>query len=128
MFNAIESNVTKACLGIFILIGLIYSFKLTIDPALFVAETGLHEATTTLIRNLGFVYLSLTIGTIMLLLGGLKKQLPLITVLVIFLILDVGHGWMNLLDFPELDRTGRIVETIGGALMLFGFYNSRHEI
>jgi len=44
------------------------------------------------------------------------------------LILDVGDGWMNLLDFPEADRTGRIVETIGGALMLFGFYNSRHEI
>ena len=128
MFNAIESNLTKACLGIFILIGLIYSFKLTIDPALFVAETGLHEATTTLIRNLGFVYLSLTIGTIMLLVRGLKNQLPLIAVLVIFFILDVGHGWMNLLDFPEADRTGRIVETIGGALMLFGFYNSRHEI
>ena len=92
------------------------------------AETGLHEATTTLIRNLGFVYLSLTVGTIMLLVRGLKNQLPLITVLVIFLILDVGHGWMNLLDSPEADRTGRIVETIGGALMLFGFYNSRHEI
>jgi len=128
MFNAIESNVTKACLGIFILIGLTYSFKLSIDPGLFVAETGLHEATTTLIRNLGFVYLSLTIGTIMLLLRGLKNQLPLIAVLVIFFFLDVGHGWMNLLDFPEADRTGRIVETIGGALMLFGFYNSRHEI
>jgi hypothetical protein len=64
----------------------------------------------------------------MLLLRGLKNQLPLITVLVVFLILDVGHGWMNLLDFPEFGRTGRIVETIAVAILFFGLYNSRHEI
>ena len=128
MFNAIESNLTKACLGIFILAGAIYSFKLGVNPAEFVAETGLHEATTNLIRNLGFVYLSLTVGTILLMVKGFKDQLPLIVVLIVFLVLDVGHGWMNLLDFPEADRTGRIVETVAVACLFIGLYNSRSEI
>jgi len=128
MFNAIESNLTKACLGVFILAGIIYTFKLSVNPAEFVAATGLHEATTNLIRNLGFVYLSLTIGTILLMLKGLKGQLPLIVVLIVFLVLDVGHGWMNLLDFPEIDRTGRIVETVAVACLFIGFYNSRKQI
>ena len=128
MFNAIESNLTKACFGVFILAGIIYTFKLSVNPAEFVAATGLHEATTNLIRNLGFVYLSLTIGTILLMLKGLKGQLPLIVVLIVFLVLDVGHGWMNLLDFPEIDRTGRIVETVAVACLFIGFYNSRKQI
>ncbi|MBT4442617.1 MAG: hypothetical protein HOD01_04830 [Oceanospirillaceae bacterium] len=128
MFNAIESNLTKAGLGVFILAGAIYAFKLSVNPAEFVAATGLHEATTTLIRNLGFVYLSLAIGTLLLMIKGLKNQLPLIAVLVVFGTLDVVHGWMNLLDSPEVDRTGRIVETIAVACLFIGLYNSRNEI
>jgi hypothetical protein len=128
MFNAIESNLTKACFGVFILAGLIYTFKLSVNPAEFVAATGLHEATTNLIRTLGFVYLSLTIGVILLMIKGLKGQLPLIVVLVVFLVLDVGHGWINLLDLPEIDRTGRMVQTVAVACFFFGLYNSRKEI
>jgi len=128
MFDAIESNLTKACFGVFILAGIIYAFKLGVNPAEYVATAGLHEATTNLIRTLGFVYLSFTIGVILLMLNGLKGQLPLIVALVVFLVLDVGHGWMNLIDFPELDRAGRIVETVAVACLFFGLYNSRKEV
>ncbi|MDP6967775.1 MAG: hypothetical protein QGG88_01525 [Gammaproteobacteria bacterium] len=128
MFNAIESNFTKACLGVFLLAGVIYSFKLSLDPAGFVAESGMHEATTNLIRNLGFVYLSFTIGTLLLMLKGFKGQLPLIVMMVVFFGLDVAHGWINLLDYPEIDRTGRMVETVAVACLYLGLFNSRHEI
>jgi len=128
MFNTIESNLTKACFGVFILAGIIYSFKLSVNPAEFVAATGLHEATTNLVRTLGFVYLSITLGTILLMAKGLKDQLPLIVTLVLFLVLDVGHGWINLLDLPEIDRTGRIVQTVAVVCLFFGLYNSRKEI
>ena len=128
MFDAIESNLTKACFGVFILVGILYAFKLSVNPVEFIAATGLHEATASLIRTLGFVYLSLTLGVILLMIKGLKAQLPLIVVLVVFLVLDVGHGWMNLIDFPELDRTGRIVQTVTVAFFFFGLYNSRKEV